>query len=330
MPRTLGLVRAGPEPEQHDTAVLSLKDLETSIASMIAQSASDLEPARAAPVTAEPTPLALIPGRAAESQSIAARLSALPLFCELPSERLRVLSRQFVIERRKADERMCEAGAPEGPLYVVLHGSASVRVADRTAPIGSVSAGDLVGELAALFGGPRTATVIASEPMELVSIAPSLVRAMAREFPSFRAGILESIRERISQSLPHLGASLRALDDRARAALMKAAKLVELQEGDELLAEGEPAGALFIVGAGEVECFGGELGTHRALRARVGDLLGIGSSLTGAPSGVSARAARAALVARVDRQELGALLNVFPSLRGLLADVAVPGRGVVC
>jgi CRP-like cAMP-binding protein len=331
-PMTLGMARAGTETELHDTAVLSLRDLESSIASMIAQSVSDLEDpsSSTAPLETHRAPLAPVPGRAAESESIAARLSALPLFSELPAERLRALSRQFVIERRAADERVCDAGAPEGPLFVVLHGSASVRVADRAGPIGVVSAGDLVGEIAALFGGPRTATVVAAEHLELVAVAPSLVRAMAREFPAFRAEILEAVRERLTQSLPHLATCLRALDDRTRAAIMKVASLVELEEGQEILAEGAPATGLFIVAAGEVECFGGELGTQRAVRARVGDLLGLGASVTRAPSGVSARAARRALVAHVEPGAVGPLLHVFPSLRALRADVAVPGRGIVC
>jgi CRP-like cAMP-binding protein len=193
-----------------------------------------------------------------------------------------------------------------------------------------ISAGDVVGEVAALYGGPRTATVIAREPMELVGVAPSVLRAMARDFPAFRESLIESIRDRMSESLPHISTSLRRLTDEARREIMRACDFVELAEGAEMLVEGEPAPAMYLIAAGEAECFGGELGVTRAVRARVGEIVGAGSALTSTPSGVSARAARTLLVARISREKVRDLLKRVPSITDLLEDVAAPGRGVVC
>ena len=187
-----------------------------------------------------------------------------------------------------------------------------------------------VGEIAALFGGPRTATVIAREPIETVAIAPSLVRSMAREFSSFRASLLESITERMQAALPEISPCFRRLSDEARRDLMALAEFVEIAEGDELMVEGEDASALFVVAAGEAECFGGELGVRHAVRVRVGEMMGAASVLGTAASGVTARASRALLVAKMDASAVQQLLPLHLTLRELLDDVTQPGKGVVC
>jgi CRP-like cAMP-binding protein len=166
--------------------------------------------------------------------------------------------------------------------------------------------------------------------MELVGVAPSVLRAMARDFPAFRESLIESVTDRMSESLPHIATSLRRLTDEARKAILKECEFVELPEGAEMLVEGEPAPAMFLIAAGEAECFGGELGVSRAVRARVGEIVGASSMLTSTPSGVSARAARTLLAARVSREKMRELLKRIPSIIELLDDVAAPGRGVVC
>lgn len=321
-----------PPPDGGDTSVISLGAIASPIASLLDEAVANLEPVQDAssPAPVAKRPLSFLPQRAAESESIAARLSALPLFSDLPADSLRQLSRQLITESRSADENVCESGAPEGPLYVILSGSAWVGVAGRASPLAVLTAGDFVGEVAALYGGPRTATVVAREPMELVGVSPSVLRAMARDFPAFRESLIESVRERMTESLPHIATSLRRLTDEARKAIMAASEFVELAEGAEMMVEGEPAPALFIVAAGEAECFGGELGVSKAVRARVGEIVGASSVITGTPSGVSARAARTLLAAKISRDQVRELLKTIPSIADLLEDVAAPGRGVVC
>lgn len=311
--------------------MISLPMIASPIASMLDEAVATMprENPSFAP-SATKRPLSFRPERAAEGESIAARLSALPLFSDLPTDRLRMVSRQLIVESRKADETLCESGAPEGPLYVILSGTAWVGLAGKASPVALASAGDVVGEIAALFGGPRTATIIAREPMETVAVAPSLVRSIAREFPSFRESLLESITERMQESLPEIAPCLRRLSDDARRDLMDLAEFVEVAEGDELLVEGEPSPSLFVVAAGEAECFGGELGVRHAIRVRVGEMMGAASVLGTAPAGVTARASRALLVAKMEAKAVQKLLPLHHSLRELLEDVANPGKGVVC
>ncbi|MDP3275012.1 MAG: cyclic nucleotide-binding domain-containing protein [Deltaproteobacteria bacterium] len=327
---SVNAMRPPAAPPDDRTENISLGAIASPIASLLDEAVANLEPIEQSVVTATKRPLSFLPQRAAEGESIAARLSVLPLFSELAPEKLRELSRQLIVETRTADEMLCQSGAPEGPLFVLLSGTAWVGLAGRASPVALVVAGDVVGEIAALFGGPRSATVIAREPMELVGIAPSLLRAMVRDCPGFREAILDVVRERLEESIPQISPALQRLPEEIQRALIAHMSFVEMREGDELLLEGELSTALFVIAAGEVECFGGELGVSRATRARMGELVGLASVLTAQPAGVSARAARAILVGRVERGDAREILRTHPALGTLLEDVAVPGRGVTC
>src|SRR5262249_37283376 len=83
--------------------------------------------------------------RQAEAAHLAARLPALPLFAELSPERQRATAQQAGVLTCPAGEALCEAGAPEGPMFVLLEGAASVLVGGDL--VGRVAAGDVVGEV---------------------------------------------------------------------------------------------------------------------------------------------------------------------------------------
>src|SRR5690348_16901522 len=58
---------------------------------------------------------------------------------------------------------LCRKGDTGDEVFVILSGEASVDVSDGTSVV--VGHGAIVGELGVLDGGPRTATVVANEPM---------------------------------------------------------------------------------------------------------------------------------------------------------------------
>jgi hypothetical protein len=72
-------------------------------------------------------------------------------------------------ERAYADgEALMRAGEPGDSMMLVIEGTAVVERGGRTVP---VAPGELVGEIAVLDGGPRTATVIAEGPVRCIEIS---------------------------------------------------------------------------------------------------------------------------------------------------------------
>lgn len=319
-----------------DTQRIDWGNAVSPIAAMVDEAVSNIGDAPPAPLSATTDgtsarrPLAFRSERVAEAEQIFARLPALPLFAELPVDRLRSVARQVRIVRYQTGELLCESGAPEGPMFVVMEGTAYVNLAGQDTPVAVVTAGDVVGEVAALYGGPRTASVMVREPVEALAFAPSLVRALAREFPAFREALEEMARERMKDSLPRLAPAFRRFSGKVRDAVFSVFEMVAVPEGTLLFTEGEPAEAMYFVAAGEAELYGGDLSVTRTHHARVGEAVGVGSALTGEPAGVSARAARDMLLAKLPRTKVSNAVALHPHLSELLADVGLPGRGVLC
>jgi CRP-like cAMP-binding protein len=119
-----------------------------------------------------------------------ARLKELPLFAQLDdAERAEVATcaRELTVE---AGTTLTTEGENAYELFVIESGEADVRRGGES--IRSLNAGDAFGEIGLLATGTRTATIVATTPMQLVAI-------FSREFKQLEAG------------LPQIGEHLRAL-----------------------------------------------------------------------------------------------------------------------
>ncbi len=124
-----------------------------------------------------------------------ARIAAVPLFAELGDGDVDRLA-------EAATEVELEAGAPltaEGEfghaLFVVEGGTADVLQEGKV--IGSIGPGDVVGEIAVLASGRRTATVVATSPMTLIALFKRDVWVLERNAPA----VADRLRELLTQRL---------------------------------------------------------------------------------------------------------------------------------
>ena len=214
-------------------------------------------------------------------------------------------------------------------MFVLIDGAAWVGLLGEESPTAIVGAGDYIGEISALYGGPRTATVQAQGNLEAVVLAPSLVRGLAKDSPPFREALESSIRERLLESLPHLVPMFRRFEALIRNDLFRRFDIVAVPEGAQILTEGEPADALCVVAAGEAEIYGGNFSATRTHRARVGEALGIGSILNNEPAFASARALRGMLIARMPRSRFREALSRHPEIGDIAGDIGAPGRAAL-
>src|SRR5262249_43816659 len=88
-----------------------------------------------------------------------------PLFTQLDAKALDDIRRPTPPRRYAAGDGICREGARPDCVLVLQRGSADVYVTSqaemRTAIVGHLRAGDIVGEVGALTGLPRSATVVA-------------------------------------------------------------------------------------------------------------------------------------------------------------------------
>lgn len=112
--------------------------------------------------------------------------------------------RELELVARAADEIDVDAGAvltEQGQLgreaFVVVSGTAEI-VRDGTR-IAVVGPGECVGELALLNHGPRTATVVALEPMTVLVIASSAFTTLLDDVPGLTRSLLTSLADRVAR-----------------------------------------------------------------------------------------------------------------------------------
>jgi CRP-like cAMP-binding protein len=88
------------------------------------------------------------------------------------------------------DTVLCHQGGAAHHCYVLLDGEAEVRVDGQY--VGTVRHGEIVGELALLDHGRRSATVVTTTVCRLAAISASDYDALM-DMPSFRRGVLRQV-----------------------------------------------------------------------------------------------------------------------------------------
>lgn len=244
------------------------------------------------------------PARLGSAEGTAALLLALPLFADLPSERVRRLARESVVVPLHAGQELFLPSpgdhAVAAPLWVVIEGQVLLSVAG--VPIGAqIGPGDFVGELSAFYESGCLFRAEARLGGKALCVAPTVIQTLARQYDGVRVALEESAWERSFAALGHASSLLASVEPAQRAALYARFEPVQIAQGEALLTEGEVTPWVWLIAAGSVERYGGALGS-RVQRAGAGAAVGAVAAWETGPSGVSVRARRPTLAARVSAE----------------------------
>ncbi|MBK8697954.1 MAG: cyclic nucleotide-binding domain-containing protein [Deltaproteobacteria bacterium] len=255
------------------------------------------------------------PARSVATEAAAALLTALPLFADLPAERVRSLARESVIvPLRVAHDLPLSPQGEAAPLWVIVEGQVHLTVAGI--PVGgTLGPGDFVGELSAYYESACLFRAEVTAEGRALCVAPTVLQSLAGQYEGLRTALEESAWERAFEALGHASALLAAIEPAMRAGLYARFEPVQFAAGDSLLTEGEPAAWVWLIAAGSVERYGGALGA-KVQRAGAGSAVGVASAWEANPSGVSVRARRTTLAARVSAAAFREMVAEAPGLKG--------------
>lgn len=104
---------------------------------------------------------------------------------EAGRERLMAVARE---ESFQGDETVCKEGESGDVFWVILEGKASVVVDDLAGEkkVATLGRGNFFGEVSAVLGEPRMATVVAEEPLRLLAFDRAPVMEILDDYPSVR------------------------------------------------------------------------------------------------------------------------------------------------
>ena len=103
-----------------------------------------------------------------------AALRAVPLFSSISDEQLRLLVPVFSRRSAARGSMIMAAGDPTDSLYIVLSGRLKVMMSDadgKEVILNILGPGEFFGEMGLIDDSPRSASVVAIEPCELLSIS---------------------------------------------------------------------------------------------------------------------------------------------------------------
>jgi len=135
-----------------------------------------------------------LPPRRTQHQTVTA-LAGVGLFSDFSKRHLGRLAKEADELAFGPGEAIVEEGAPGETLFIVLSGSGKVVRKGRR--VGGVVPGDFFGELSALDGGPRTASILAETPVRVLRLFRHTLLALLRDEPHLTLKILEGIVRRI-------------------------------------------------------------------------------------------------------------------------------------
>lgn len=122
-------------------------------------------------------------------------LERVPLFAGLPSDGLEEIGRITDEIEVPAGRALTHEGRHEGYFFVIVSGTVRIERGGRT--INTIGAGDFLGEIALLDGGPRTATATTESPCRLLSMTHERFHALLESSTPVRTAVLQAVGERL-------------------------------------------------------------------------------------------------------------------------------------
>jgi CRP-like cAMP-binding protein len=222
------VIEIQPPDEEHEAQVEELDELDL----------ADIEEI--------PLPEPLYMGEAAHKA-----LQATPLFAGLSSETLEALVSHLTIVHLEATEVLFQEGEPGDALYVIVEGEVAVLAeGPPRVEMARLGAGSFIGEVALMTDQPRSATVAATTPSELLRIdRVTLSRVLADHGDVLRA-VLRFVRDRLVDRWMRTSPLFRPFGEAERFELAAKFNFLEIEDGTRLIDAGSKPDGLYIVLAG--------------------------------------------------------------------------------
>jgi predicted acylesterase/phospholipase RssA/CRP-like cAMP-binding protein len=204
----------------------------------------------------------------------------------------------------------------EGSLQVIVEHDGAMHV------LPPLHAGAVLGELGPLVDGRRQASVVAVTAATVLEVRASAFDRLLAHEPQIAERVSEVAAERLrALELVRLVAAIfPQLDPGAVDAIVRATQWVQLEPGDRLVEEDEPADAAFVIVSGRLRVLVGD----RAIGdVGPGELVGEMALLEGGTRTATLEAVRRTVAARLGRDDLIAVLHAHPAALLAVAGTAL-------
>ncbi len=246
-------------------------------------------------------------------------LPKIPLLSSLHADDLR-----YVIERvsvRDCDPRdvIMRQGAEGGSLFVVVSGRVQVVTEKPMRELASLGEGAFFGELALLTNFPRSATVVAVEPTQLIEISRELVSEIVRRSPDVLKTLLRFFRDRLLDRLLGSSPMFSSFSPEEARALADRFLFLELEPGMRVINEGERAPGMFLLLCGDARV---TRGAAEVARLCPGDVFGEMSLLLRKPASATIDTHTKCWALELPRERFQEVMLTYPQMLEYVSNIA--------
>jgi CRP-like cAMP-binding protein len=260
-------------------------------------------------------------GPAGASAGGAPSLATTPLFSELPRAAFVSFVEDLETRRFEDGARIVREGEPGRAFYVLVSGRVRVEKASPAGPqrLAILDEGAFFGEMALLDDCPRTASVVAEGPVELLEIDRARLDALVARHPAVGKALRRFYEARLLATSVATHALFRAFTPAEQRALVERFRARALAADEILIQPGRRGEGLFLLLSGRfaVHTPSGEPLALLGPGAIVGEM----SLLSDAPTTAEVRARTAGWVLRLAPDDFRAVTRDRPEVLGLLADL---------
>jgi CRP-like cAMP-binding protein len=123
-------------------------------------------------------------------------IKSVPIFSRCSKKELEALGSEFDEIDVPSGRTLTKQGEPGREFVVIVSGTAEVTKDGRR--LNMLGAGDFLGEIALLSGGPRTATVTTVSDADLLVLSSRSFARLTKEVPSLQASVVQALSERLA------------------------------------------------------------------------------------------------------------------------------------
>ena len=124
-------------------------------------------------------------------------LQRVPIFAGVQPDQLEDLAKHTREIDVPAGEELTHEGRYEGYVFLVVSGSVAIERDGRQ--VDTIGPGDFFGEIAAVDGGPRTATARTLEDARLLAVPHEPFYELMDAAPGVRAAVMEAMEQRLAR-----------------------------------------------------------------------------------------------------------------------------------
>jgi tetratricopeptide (TPR) repeat protein len=129
--------------------------------------------------------------------------SVIPLFSDLTQEEFNEFTKRMIIHTVPAGKPIVREGEAGSSVYILTRGAVNVfsMIQGKRVDLAVLASSDFFGEIAFLTGKPRTATVEAAEPTDVLEVAEEDLRDMIQKWPRIKEVLQNYYEERVKSTM---------------------------------------------------------------------------------------------------------------------------------